>query len=141
MKNLETFESFTSLNEATRESKSNHSDLVKFMKTTLRDEAKGYYWIFTNSSVSDGVFRGNINDTGGHGKYSKSEVEKDLKNDQEIVDQKLKLLKTAIDEFNRENKASLKFTYTLNKPIIKTSTRQGDTVYDADSMVASVIIK
>lgn len=124
-----------------REDSSTHDELVKFSKTTLTDEPKGYYWIFTNSNISNGVFKANINDEGGHGKYSRAEVEKDLKNDQRVVDEKLKLLQKAIGEFNQENKTSLRFTHTLNKPKIKTSMRQGDTVYSADSLVASVIIK
>ncbi len=124
-----------------REDSSMHDELVKFSRTTLTDEPKGYYWIFTNSSISNGVFKGNINDQGGHGKYSKAEVEKGMENDQRVVAEKLELLKAAIDEFNQENKTSFRFTYTLNKPKIKTSLRQGDTVYSADSLVASVIIK
>jgi hypothetical protein len=134
MKNhILTFDEF--LNEST------HSNLEKFLGTTLSDESKGYYWIFTNSTIRNGVFTGNINDEGGHGKFSRSEVEKDLENDKKVVDKKLKLLKQAIDEFNRENKTSLKHTYKLNKPVIKTGRRQGDTTYDADSLVASVTIK
>ena len=134
------------------EDSSTQSELVKFSRTTLTNEPKGYYWIFTNSNISNGVFRGNINDEGGHGKRSSSRVSgyrerarsriaNDLKDDQKVVNEKLKLLQKAIDEFNQENKTSLRFTYTLNKPEIRTSRMQGDTVYSADSLVASVIIK
>jgi len=124
-----------------REDSSTQSDLVKFSRTTLTNEPKGYYWIFNNSFINNGVFKANINDEGGHGKHSRAEVEKDLKNDQQVVAKKLKLLQQAIDEFNQENKTSFRFTHTLNKPKIKTSLRQGDTVYSADSLIASVIIK
>ena len=124
-----------------REDSSAQSELVKFSRTTLTDEPKGYYWIFNNSFISNGVFKGNINDEGGHGKRSRADIAKDLENDQQIIDRKLKLLQKAIGEFNQENKTSLQFTHTLNKPKIKTSLRQGDTVYSADSLVASVIIK
>ena len=124
-----------------QEDSSTQSELVKFSRTTLTNEPIGYYWIFNNSFISNGVFKGNINDEGGHGKRSRSRVENDLKDDQKVVNEKLKLLQKAIDEFNQENKTSLRFTHTLNKPKIKTSQWQGDTVYSAESLVASVIIK
>ena len=124
-----------------QEDSSTQSELVKFSRTTLTDEPKGYYWIFTNSNISNGSFKGNINDEGGHSKRSRSRVENDLRDDQKVVNEKLKLLQKAIDEFNSENNTSLKFTYTLNKPTIKTSQWQGDTVYSAENLIATVIIK
>ena len=124
---------------------STYNILRKFLETTLRDENKGYYWIFTNNVLDGNTHKntlvGHINDEGGHGKYSKSEVEDDLKRDEVTVNRKLKLLKQAIDEFNKENKTNLKFTYKLNNPIIKPGNSGGFKVYDADNLIANVTIK
>ncbi len=135
MKNLPTFDQF--LNE----SRESQKTLEIFLRTTLSDEKKGYYWIFTNSTLRNGVLTGNINDVGIHGKFSRSAVEDDLKNDKEVVDKKLALLKTALGEFNQENNTNFKLEYALNKPVIKTTRWQGDTAYDAESLTAKVTIK
>jgi len=135
MKNLKTFDNF--LNESNKDS---YKNLRKFLETTLTDEKKGYYWIFTNSTLKGDKLSGNINDNGGLGKYSRTEVEDDLKNDKKEVDKKIKLLEQAIKEFNEENNVNLIFTYKLNNPKITTNTWQGSVVYDSENLVASVII-
>jgi hypothetical protein len=135
MKNLKTFDAF--LNESNKDS---YKNLRKFLETTLTDEKKGYYWIFTNSTLKGDKLSGNINDNGGLGKYSRTEVEDDLKNDKKEVDKKIKLLEQAIKEFNKENNVNLIFTYKLNNPKITTNTWQGSVVYDSENLVASVII-
>ena len=129
------------LSKLFNESKKSHNQLETFLRTTLSDEKKGYYWIFTNSVLKNGVLFGNINDTGQHSKFSRSEVENDLKKDKQIVDKKLALLKTALDEFNQENNTNFELKYTLNKPVIKTKRRQGELLYEAESLVAEVTIK
>jgi hypothetical protein len=134
VKNIQTFEEFI-LED------SKYSILRTFLETTLRDERKGYYWIFTNNVLQGNTLTGNINDGGGHGKYSKSEVEDDLRQDKIIIDRRLNLLKQAINEFNRENKTNLKFTYKLNSPTIKTGKWGSNTTYDADNLTAEVTIK
>ena len=139
---------FVNENKLRRKSKSlnegrliKESKLEKFLKNTLTDEKKGYYWIFTNNTLKNGVLTGNINDHGMHEKSSKSEIVNALKKDKQKVDKKLTLLKNAIKEFNKKNNTSLKFKYTLNKPVIKTNRWQGDIVYETDSLVAKVTIK
>jgi hypothetical protein len=134
MKNLQTFAEF--LNEG-----AGYTLLKKFLEVTLKDEDKGYYWIFTNNGLSGNKLVGNINDEGLHGRLSRSEVEDDLKKDEEKVNRKLDLLKKAIEEFNKENGCNLKFTYKLNSPKIRTGKWQGSTSYDAECLVANVTIQ
>lgn len=121
---------------------SRHDLLLKLLKVTLRDEDSGYYWIFTNSTLDGNKLTGNINDEGGHGKHSKSEVEKRLKEDKVKIDRKLDLLKKAIGEFNKENNSDLKFTYKLNSPSIKTNNwKEFGRTYDSESLIATVTIQ
>ena len=138
MKNIKLFEDF--LNENLNEANS-YALLNKFLEKTLSDEEKGYYWIFTNNVLNGKKLTGNINDNGGHGKSSRSEVEANLKTDKTNVDKKLELLKQAIEEFNKENSSNLQFTYKLNNPKIKTEDYGGRIVYNSESLVASVTIK
>ena len=139
MKNLHTFAEF--LNESQINEGNSYALLRKFLEETLRDEEKGYYWIFTNNVLDRKKLTGNINDTGGHGKNSRSEVEADLKTDKINIDKKLELLKRAIEEFNKENSSNLQFTYKLNNPKIETEYYGGRKVYNSESLVASVTIQ
>lgn len=136
MKNIATFEEF--INES---KSSKHEMLEKFLNTTLKDEDKGYYWIFTGNTLRNGVLTGNINDPGVYSRHSRSEVEEGLKNDKKEIEYRISLLKKALEEFNKENKTNFKFKYTLNDPVIKTGKWQGSTVYDAPNLIASVTIK
>lgn len=133
MKHIQLYEDF--LNES-----SAYKNLNKFLSTTLRKESEGYSSIFTSNTLSGNKLTGYINHRPGNGSYERKEVEKQLQDDKEQVDKRLKLLAQAIDEFNKENNTNLVYTYKLTNPKIEVAKYAGNTVYTSETFYADVTI-
>lgn len=134
---------FKKFNEFINESLSKYDVLNKFSEY-LNNERKGYYWIFTASTLKGDEFSGNILHPEIIGYYDKQDVIERLKDNKKDIQKKHTLLKNAIKEFNKEEGQTIyisDFKIIDNSNIVTVNNAPGGKAYESQAIYAKVRLK